>query len=331
MAEIDIFVPGSGGGGGTVTANQGTPNSLANGWPVEITDGTNVLGTIAHPLATTATVVPPSGVIDANNSSTATLTSGSTFTGTGTSVLPYAAVLVLIDSDQGSATNGATIQFSADNVNWVDASTFTYIVGAGINEGQIFGAIARAQFFRVVYTNGGVNQTRFQLQTVLMPYTISGDMVPISQLPNFSNHAQLVKSSIVGLTTAGGGAYVDVKVNPSGTLTVDASNSTGLVLGTSAVTVGDVGTAPASINVGQTTSNTAQVQLHAGSIHVTNGVLVQGLSTNTASVFLGATGVTTATGFELQAGQATPFSCSDINLLYVIGSNNTDKVCWNVL
>jgi hypothetical protein len=35
---------------GTVTANQGTPNTLANGWPVEITDGTNVLGTISNPL-----------------------------------------------------------------------------------------------------------------------------------------------------------------------------------------------------------------------------------------------------------------------------------------
>jgi predicted SnoaL-like aldol condensation-catalyzing enzyme len=35
---------------GTVTSNQGTPNTLANAWPVEITDGTNVLGTVAHPL-----------------------------------------------------------------------------------------------------------------------------------------------------------------------------------------------------------------------------------------------------------------------------------------
>jgi hypothetical protein len=39
---------------GTVTANQGTPNTLANGWPVEITDGTNVLGTPSHPLSVTS-------------------------------------------------------------------------------------------------------------------------------------------------------------------------------------------------------------------------------------------------------------------------------------
>jgi hypothetical protein len=35
---------------GTVTANQGTAALLAAAWPVEITDGTNVLGTNAHPV-----------------------------------------------------------------------------------------------------------------------------------------------------------------------------------------------------------------------------------------------------------------------------------------
>lgn len=40
---------------GTVTGNQGTPNTLANAWPVEVTDGTNVLGTSAHPVRTDPT------------------------------------------------------------------------------------------------------------------------------------------------------------------------------------------------------------------------------------------------------------------------------------
>lgn len=36
--------------GGTLTSNQGTPAALANAWPVEVTDGTNVLGTSTHPI-----------------------------------------------------------------------------------------------------------------------------------------------------------------------------------------------------------------------------------------------------------------------------------------
>lgn len=32
------------------TANQGAPNTPANAWPVEVTDGTNILGTPTHPV-----------------------------------------------------------------------------------------------------------------------------------------------------------------------------------------------------------------------------------------------------------------------------------------
>lgn len=94
------------------------------------------------------------------------------------------------------------------------------------------------------------------------------------------------------------------------------------------------GTASATVHVGQTTSGVAAVQLHAGSIPSTNGVLVQALAGNVASVFVGGSGVATSGasgGFELQAGQATPFTVADLNALYVIGSNGTDGVCWSVL
>lgn len=33
--------------------DQGLPNTIANSWPVEITDGTNVIGTALHPIFTT--------------------------------------------------------------------------------------------------------------------------------------------------------------------------------------------------------------------------------------------------------------------------------------
>src|SRR5579864_753952 len=55
---------------GTVAANQGTPNTLANAWPVEVTDGTNVLGTAANPLRvdpTGTTAQPVSGSVSVSN------------------------------------------------------------------------------------------------------------------------------------------------------------------------------------------------------------------------------------------------------------------------
>jgi hypothetical protein len=91
----------------------------------------------------------------------------------------------------------------------------------------------------------------------------------------------------------------------------------------------EVATWPSTINVGQTTAASTATQLTASSIPMTNGILVQGLSTNKASVFVGGSGVTTTTGFELQAGQAVPLAPANANLIYVISTNNTDSVCWN--
>lgn len=94
--------------------------------------------------------------------------------------------------------------------------------------------------------------------------------------------------------------------------------------------IGTVGTTSAAVSVGQQTSNTSAVQLSAGSNVPTNGIIVEALKANAAPVYIGGSGVLTTTGFELQAGQAVSFTCN-LNTLYVIGANNTDKVCWNVV
>jgi hypothetical protein len=92
---------------------------------------------------------------------------------------------------------------------------------------------------------------------------------------------------------------------------------------------GTTGTTSAVVNVGQQTSNTSAVQLSSTSTVPTNGLIIQALSTNTASVFIGGSGVTTATGFELTSGSSLTI-ISNLNTIYVIGSNATDKVCWSV-
>lgn len=74
---------------GTVTANQGTPNTNANGWPVKITDGTNVLGTGANPVRvdpTGTTTQPVSGTVTANAGTGTFQTNMAQVAGTATSV-----------------------------------------------------------------------------------------------------------------------------------------------------------------------------------------------------------------------------------------------------
>ena len=92
---------------------------------------------------------------------------------------------------------------------------------------------------------------------------------------------------------------------------------------------GSVGTASAVVNVGQQTSNTSAVQLSASSTVPTNGIVIEALIANAAVVYIGGSGVTTSTGFQLSPGQSLTLTCN-LNTIYVIGSNATDKVCWSV-
>lgn len=91
-----------------------------------------------------------------------------------------------------------------------------------------------------------------------------------------------------------------------------------------------VSTAPSAVNVGQKTVGTSAVQISASSTVPTNGILIGALSTNSASIFVGATGVTTSTGAELVPGGSLPFACN-LNTLFIVSAASTsDVVWWNV-
>jgi hypothetical protein len=93
------------------------------------------------------------------NSSTATLTSGSVFTGTSENVLKYAEIRVSVFSDVASATDGLSMQQSKDGTNWDFVNAYTVPASTG----KEFGVGVSATFFRIVYTNGGTNQATFRL------------------------------------------------------------------------------------------------------------------------------------------------------------------------
>lgn len=166
------------------------------------------------------------GVVDSNNSTTTTLLANATYTGTSTSVLPYSSVSVILYSNVASATQGLAIEFSMDGTNWDDSSTFSFTPGTGVNQGQTYKSPARSQYYRIQYTNGATNQTTFRLQTVLKPNALIGDSVAIGSTITTNNHSLVTTSSIVGLSTAGGGnTYVPVKVTNTGQLSTTASIS----------------------------------------------------------------------------------------------------------
>lgn len=195
-------------------------------------------------------------------------------------------------------------------------------------------------------------QTTQPVSLASLPSLASGTnaigTVGVTSLPSLPAGTNTIgaisNTSFTATQTSGANLHVDVDNFPTtqavsltsttitGTVAVTESGTWNVGLSTGTNNIGNVGTVLGGVNVGQTTSSTTAVQLNGGtSIAATNGIIVQALKANTATVYLGGSGVTTTSGFELQAGQAISFTCANINDLYVIGSNTTDKVCWSVL
>lgn len=115
-------------------------------------------------IATNTTQTPSTPSI--NNSSTATLLAAATFTGTSDDCINYSEMRVTVFSNVASATDGLSMQQSEDNTNWDVIDTYT-MPAMTAGQGKTFVVPRQARYFRVVYTNGGTNQTTFRLQTIL--------------------------------------------------------------------------------------------------------------------------------------------------------------------
>jgi len=94
------------------------------------------------------------------NSTTTPLNAGVAFTGTSESTLPYGALLLNVFSDQASAAGGLQVEWSQNGTNWDYIQSFT--ISASLVFQRAFPIVA--PFFRIVYTNGRVNQATFRLQ-----------------------------------------------------------------------------------------------------------------------------------------------------------------------
>ena len=104
-----------------------------------------------------------------NLNSVSTLNSTSTplgisgvFTGTVEDISRYSAITVAVFSNKGSATDGLSIQFSSDGINFDHVDTHT--VSANIS--HVTTNAPQGKYFRVVYTNGVLAQTAFRLQVL---------------------------------------------------------------------------------------------------------------------------------------------------------------------
>ncbi len=132
-----------------------------------------ILGDSSNGLDVDVTRLGGLGFISTNNSTAATLTSGSVFTGTADDVTDYASATVTLFADVASATDGLSMQQSSNGTNWDITDVYTIPASTG----KTFHLPCSARYIRVVYTNGGTNQATFRMQTFLHKITPRGSCV----------------------------------------------------------------------------------------------------------------------------------------------------------
>jgi len=196
-----------------------------------------------------------SNVVDSNNSTTTPLGAGAVFTGTGTDVTAYNSVTIQLFANQDSDANGMSFQFSPDNVNWDEQNDYNLEIS--ISQTRRFQFPVTAKYFRLVYTNGGSAQTAFRVQTILHTSDVLTSIHRLDTGLTNDRSVTVTKSVIAGETSAGGGAFVNVKVSPSGALKTNVSQGTHDSLNANAnIQVGDVdvsGANPVPTTIASTT------------------------------------------------------------------------------
>jgi hypothetical protein len=201
-----------------------TVQNGAAGSAVNIQDGGNSItvdGTVA--ISGTTPVSFIEGVVSSVNSTTANLGTNATFTGTAEEVTQYSAICVFVGVDRAGVLNGES---STDGTNWDKIESFTITpTSPGTVQGFFFQLQCHAKYFRNRYVNDGTAQGVFRLQTIYKVASGTAEIQNVSVPMLATTDALTTKGVIYGVTTGGGGGYVAVKVNPSGALTADVTQS----------------------------------------------------------------------------------------------------------
>jgi len=135
------------------------------------------------------------GKICDSNSTTTPLSAGAVFTGTAQNILAYNAFALFVTSDVASADGGLEIQYSRNGVDdWRTAESYTVNAGAE----KWFTPPAFGAYYRVRYTNGGSDQTSFELTTVLRKVPIKWSSHNIEEAITDEDDATLTKAVITG-------------------------------------------------------------------------------------------------------------------------------------
>ncbi len=154
-------------------------------------------------------------LISVANSTILPLLANATFTGISEDVSDFASISVNLWTDQKGESNGVSMEFSPDGVNWDKQKRHTATAGKDHN----FLLTVIAQYFRVVYTNGSIAQSDFRLQIIYHKYKNKEISFRVDEAIDNDEYTNLSRSILVG-ASAGGGHFSNVEVDSKSNLAV---------------------------------------------------------------------------------------------------------------
>jgi hypothetical protein len=158
----------------TISGALGTGSNVIGKVSIDqTTPGTTNLVSIGTNGTVTANAGTGFGLVSTNNSTSANLAGAATFTGTSEDVSQYAVINITVFSSHASATDGLSIQFSSDGSNWDITDVYTIPATTG----KSFSVQTSAQFYRLVYTNGGTLTTSLRIQSIFHKSNKKGSSV----------------------------------------------------------------------------------------------------------------------------------------------------------
>jgi hypothetical protein len=167
------------------------------------TDDAVTIGGSYIPKSNYVTIGAIDGLIPIETSTADTLLADGVYTSGIIDTKNYGIIVVSCYSDVASATDGLSIQFSTDKLNWYWTDEYTIAATSG----KTFSVQPQARYMRVVYTNGAVEQTIFVLQSQLKPVYIKPSSHRITDPITGQDDAELVKAVLTGENP--GGTFVN--------------------------------------------------------------------------------------------------------------------------
>lgn len=159
------------------------------------------------------------GLLDEGNSSNIPLLADAVFEGVAIDTLDFAYIYIYVHSDVGSAVDGLSAMLSSDGANF--DSTDEYTIAAGT--GKVFSIQPGAQYFKIEYTNGPIDQTVFRLQVILKRSAGKPSSHRLQDAIVDDDDTELVKAILSA--KANGGGYTNITATKSNNLRVTDAES----------------------------------------------------------------------------------------------------------